>query len=70
MAKATIVLEDIEATGEVKINVDFDPPITQGADPSYAANMALSAVRHLTETYTQTDGSSEPPTDVTPETLQ
>lgn len=55
MAKATIVLEDDAQTDEVRINVDFDPPITDDMEPSHAANMAVMAIKHLQESYGKDD---------------
>lgn len=55
MAKATIVLEDDPQTDEVKINVEFDPPVSDDMEPSHAANMAITAIRHLQASYSKDD---------------
>lgn len=53
MTKAILTLEDDDATGEVLIKLDFDPPPATDTPMTHAYAMAFAALRHLRESYGQ-----------------
>lgn len=52
MAKVILTLEDDKDTQEVSVNLTFDPPLSDDAEASHAATMAVSALNHLQQQFT------------------
>lgn len=57
MAKCSIIFEDGDENGEVKLTIDFDPPVTNGK-PTTAQAEGFSLYEYLLKSNTATEENS------------